>query len=94
VKPVESEYVKIEKQNKYLTDYVQLQSQFIVDLKNVVEAQNKIQKENVVLLDEALHRIDRHTAGYWISKIIKLFTMKEEHAVSSAEEVHQSAQQD
>jgi hypothetical protein len=99
-KRVDGEYARIQKtigdfveQLRLTNDVNKLLISAFQGLKDSLDEQNKIQKENVSLLDTVLTQIDRHTVGYWVSAFIKLFMMKEEHAIRSAEEVSAPAEQ-
>ncbi|MFZ2190021.1 MAG: hypothetical protein WAV48_04535 [Candidatus Magasanikiibacteriota bacterium] len=105
VEPVESEFARVMHSHDVLSNIVLKQTEIVTQLIEKITEMNKIQTENTQLLDKGLYSIDQHTAGFWIDEasrfvagkckaFIKLFTMKEEHAAISAEEVHQSAQQD
>jgi len=86
--PKENEFAKLQRLlNELISNFTEL---------------NKIQRDNVNLLDRALTKIDRHTAGYWIEKSFNkclkgyealLNLTKRSNAKPGAEEVRRPAQQ-
>lgn len=96
-KPIENEYAKLERlfieQMKSFSNLQGLHTNAILNYAKTMEEQNKIQKENVNLLDRSLTQIDRHTFGYWMAKVIKFFSLKEEHADTVSEAIHRPAEQ-
>ncbi len=51
-----------------------------LSLTDKISESNKIHSNNTKLLDEGLAKIDRHTAGYWIMRLMKKFVKKEKLA--------------
>jgi hypothetical protein len=101
-KPIESEYAKLEQLMKEIQVSQQIHTEAIYRLTDMLAAKlseaNKIQSDNTLLLDEALSRIDRHTAGYWIAKLIQKIKSLFKHkpkasAETGAQEVHQPAEE-
>lgn len=100
-----SDYARVVHSHDVLSNIVLNQTEVTSQLIEKISEMNKIQDANVLLLDRYLLSINKNTVGFWINAVIAfvarkyrelilLFTMKEEHAAASAEEVHQSAQQD
>jgi len=83
-KPIDSEYAKLEKllmdQLSKQTKAVEAQTTALLQFAVMLQEQSRIHNESNLLLDKALTSIDRHTAGYWIAKVIHYFSMKPEHA--------------
>lgn len=72
-KPKESEYALLEKKVAELTEALNRVAGEQVNLRTVLVEQNDISRQNLMILDYNLHRIDRHTVGYWISKAVSEF---------------------
>lgn len=75
--PAKSDYLKME---ELIVSLSRAHHDAIVELRQSMDRlgmnldeQVSIQRDNINLLDKVLFRIDRHTAGYWIAKIMKPF---------------------